>query len=187
MLTRDEQRELLRFAREAIRSELLGQPPVNSSSLHPNLLKPSGAFVTIRVNGELRGCIGYVEPTLPLAEVIADVAVKAATQDFRFEPLSLATLNSSTISISVLTLPQRISSIREILVGTHGVILLQGMKKGLLLPEVAVEHGWTCEEFVEGVTWKAGLSPGAWRDEGTTLSVFTTDVFHEEQTPEQQV
>lgn len=180
MLTRDEQQELLQFARKAIRSALLGESPVSSGSLHPNLMVPCGAFVTIRVNNELRGCIGHVEPTIPLADVVADVAVKAATQDFRFTPLTIDALDSSTIFISVLTPVQRISSIEDITLGVHGLILIQGRHKGLLLPEVAVEHEWTREEFVEGVTLKAGLSRGAWKEEGTLIAVFTTDVYRDE-------
>jgi AmmeMemoRadiSam system protein A len=153
---------------------------VSSSGLSSNLLKPSGAFVTIRVDRELRGCIGYVEPTFPLADVVADVAVKAATQDFRFEPLSVADLHSSTITISVLAPPARITSIEDIEVGVHGLILVKGKHKGLLLPEVATERGWSRDAFLEGVTLKAGLPPGSWNEEGALLFTFTADVFGDE-------
>jgi AmmeMemoRadiSam system protein A len=180
MLTRDEQRELLQFARQSIRNGLLGEPPLSSSGVSENLLKPSGAFVTVRVDRELRGCIGYVEPTFPLADVVADVAVRAATQDLRFEPLSLAALDSSTITISVLAPPTKISSIDEIQIGVHGLILLKGNHKGLLLPEVASERGWSRGEFLEGVTLKAGLPPGSWKEENAVLFIFTADVFSDE-------
>jgi AmmeMemoRadiSam system protein A len=177
MLHQEEQRELLSIAREAIRCALRGEPLIMVTPVHAALQKPSGAFVTIHVDDHLRGCIGYVEPVFPLATVVAEVGVKAATQDFRFVPLGPAELDHASISISVLSQPQRIQSFDHIEVGVHGLIIENGIHKGLLLPQVAAEHHWGREAFLDAVAQKAGLYPGAWRDPESVVSVFSAEVF----------
>lgn len=177
MLHHEEQRELLALARQAIRCALLGVPLVRVTPVHAALLRPSGAFVTIHVDEQLRGCIGYVEPVFPLVEVVVEVAVKAATQDYRFVPLGLADLDHTSISISVLTPPQRIHSLDEIEVGLHGLIIENGERKGLLLPQVAVEHQWGRQAFLEAVSLKAGMHAHAWEDKESVISVFSAEVF----------
>jgi AmmeMemoRadiSam system protein A len=177
MLHQEEQRELLSIARQAIRCALRGVPLIRVTPVHAALQKPSGAFVTIHVDDHLRGCIGYVEPVFPLADVVAEVAMKAATQDYRFVPLGVAELDHASISISVLTPPQRIHSFHEIEMGIHGLIIENGIHKGLLLPQVAVEHHWGREAFLDAVSLKAGLHAGAWRDPESVVSIFTADVF----------
>ena len=173
MLHQEEQRELLALARQAIRCALLGVPFIKVTPVHGVLERPCGAFVTIHVDDHLRGCIGYVEPVFPLVEVVVEVAVKAATQDFRFVPLELTEIDHTSIAISVLTPPMRISSVDQIEVGLHGLIIEKGLQKGLLLPQVAVEHQWGREAFLEAVSaagvrrfivharkaWLQGLSP----------------------------
>jgi AmmeMemoRadiSam system protein A len=177
MLHQEEQRELLAVARQAIRCALLGVPFIRVTPVHAALQKPNGAFVTIHVDDRLRGCIGYVEPVFPLVEVVVEVAVKAATQDYRFAPLGLADLDHASISISVLTPPKRIHSFDEIEVGIHGLILENGILKGLLLPQVAVEHHWGREAFLDAVSLKAGMHAQAWRDPESLISVFSAEVF----------
>ncbi len=177
MLHQEEQRELLSIAREAIRCALRGVPLIRVTPVHAALQKPSGAFVTIYVDDHLRGCIGYVEPVFPLADVVAEVATKAAAHDVRFVPLEAAELDHASISISVLTLPRRIQSFDEIQVGLHGLIIENGIHKGLLLPQVAVEHHWGRDAFLDAVALKAGLHAGAWRDPESVISIFSAEVF----------
>ncbi|MDH3251988.1 MAG: AmmeMemoRadiSam system protein A [Ignavibacteria bacterium] len=177
MLHQEEQRELLALARQAIRCALLGVPFIKVTPVHGVLERPCGAFVTIHVDDHLRGCIGYVEPVFPLVEVVVEVAVKAATQDFRFVPLELTEIDHTSIAISVLTPPMRISSVDQIEVGLHGLIIEKGLQKGLLLPQVAVEHQWGREAFLEAVSLKAGMHANAWQDPESVISVFTAEVF----------
>lgn len=184
MLTHELRRELLRIARSSIAAALqpAGQNPGNPD-IHTSkeLLKPQGAFVTIRVNGELRGCIGYMESLLPLAEVVSEVAVKAAFDDPRFLPMQLSELEQATLEISVLSPMRRISSVDEIKVGEHGLMLELDFGKGVLLPQVATEYGWNAEEFLEAVCRKSGLHRWAWKDPAARISVFSAEVIHEEE------
>ena len=143
------------------------------------LADPAGAFVTLRLNHELRGCIGYIESSDPLAGVIDEVAEKAAFEDPRFPPLTPDEFRQVHIEISVLSPMKRITSIEEITVGTHGLLLKHGWHRGLLLPQVATEYGWGREEFLESVARKAGVSRTAWRDENTKLFIFSATVFEE--------
>lgn len=185
MLTHEHRRELLRIARSSIAAALQQQSGHTSGDLdiHPSreLLIPRGAFVTIRIDRELRGCIGYMESLLPLAEVVAEVAVKAALDDPRFPPLHTSELERATLEISVLSPMRRISSKDEIKVGEHGLMLEHGFGKGVLLPQVATEYGWNAEEFLEAVCRKSGLHRWAWKDPGATISVFSAEVIDEEE------
>jgi AmmeMemoRadiSam system protein A len=143
------------------------------------LADPAGAFVTLRINHTLRGCIGYIESSDPLSSVIDEVAEKAAFEDPRFPPLAPDEFRRVHIEISVLSQMQRITSIEEITVGTHGLFLEQGWHRGLLLPQVASEYGWGREEFLDNVARKAGVARTAWRDENTRLFIFSATVFEE--------
>ncbi len=185
MLTHEERRELLRIARSSIAAALQAQSDQATGDLdiHPSkeLLKPRGAFVTIRIDRELRGCIGYMESLLPLAEVVAEVAVKAAIDDPRFPALQTPELERATLEISVLSPMRRISSKDEIRVGEHGLMLEHGFGRGVLLPQVATEYGWNAEEFLEAVCRKSGLHRWAWKDPGSRISVFSAEVIDEEE------
>jgi len=148
-------------------------------ALNGVLAEPAGAFVTLRIDHTLRGCIGYIESSDPLSSVIDEVAEKAAFEDPRFPPLTPDEFRRVHIEISVLSPMKRIKSIEEIVVGTHGLLLEHGWHRGLLLPQVATEYGWGREEFLDNVARKAGLPSGAWRDEMTKLYVFSAVVFEE--------
>ena len=180
MLSKDEQKELLAIARRAVERVLHKSPiaPVIPSS--GSLAFPGGAFVTLRLNGELRGCIGYVESPLSVAQVVAEVAVKAARDDPRFPAVTREELRDLVFEVSVLSPLRRVHDISEIRVGEHGLVLEFGGGRGLLLPQVAREHGWTREEFLDNTARKAGLAAGAWRGLHATLFVFSAEVFHEE-------
>jgi AmmeMemoRadiSam system protein A len=143
------------------------------------LSQRGGAFVTIREEGELRGCIGYIESPLPLWRVVKEVAEKAAFEDPRFHPLEPDEFEQMTIEISVLTAPQRMKTPDEIVIGEHGLIIEFDGRRGLLLPQVATEYGWDREEFLQHVCRKAGLAPGAWRAPGATIYLFRADIIGE--------
>jgi AmmeMemoRadiSam system protein A len=182
MLNSEEKRELLRIARDAIRCLLEGEEFPMPSPARGALAQPSGAFVTIRIAHDLRGCIGYIESTNAVADVVADVAVKAAFEDPRFPPLTIAEFKHVTLEVSVLTPLRAISDISEIKVGEHGLLLELGHRRGLLLPQVAVEYGWDREEFLANVSRKAGLPRDAWRDPKATIYIFSAEIVGEEAT-----
>jgi AmmeMemoRadiSam system protein A len=179
-LSSDERRTLLTIARESIGAALDGrrfQPPEVTGVL----CEKRGAFVTLhtRRTADLRGCIGYVEPLFPLAETISRAAVAAALNDRRFEPVAPGELGDLTIEISVLSVPKPIRP-EEITVGVHGLIISQGGRSGLLLPQVATEYGWDRKTFLEHTCHKAGLSADAWHHPGAQLLAFSATVFGEE-------
>ena len=181
MLTPDEKRELLGIARESIASTLRQKPYSPSFSPEGNLSRHCGAFVTIRLHHDLRGCIGYIESAQPLAEVVAEVAAKAAIEDPRFPAMTIAELGKATLDVSVLSPIQPVKDIQEIEVGKHGLLLELGMRRGLLLPQVAVEYRWTREEFLENTARKAGLFREAWKDPRAKIYMFSAEVVEEEE------
>jgi AmmeMemoRadiSam system protein A len=169
---------LLGIARSSIAAALIHKPaPQHRPS--EELLAQGGAFVTIRINGELRGCIGFLEATMPLALVVGEAGVKAALEDPRFPPMSQEELAEAVLEISVLNPMRIVHDISDVRVGEHGVMLEHGPYRGVLLPQVATEFGWNNEEFLDAVSRKAGLNVGAWREPGARISVFSAEVFDE--------
>lgn len=170
---------LLRAARAAIEAYL--RSGARSAPDRPSareLLRKRGVFVTLYLRGRLRGCVGYVRPFTPLYRAVAECAVSSAVEDGRFRPLSLLDLPDTEIEISVLSGLDEAAGAAGIRVGTHGLLVTQGDRRGLLLPKVAVEHGWTPEQFLEQTCLKAGLSLQAWKN-GATVERFTATVFSE--------
>lgn len=160
----------------AVRGERLHEPRSAGDEALPGA---AGAFVTLRrADGELRGCIGYVEAPGTLEETVALAAAAAATRDGRFVSVSPAELPELVVEISVLSAPVPISP-EAVVVGRHGLIVEKGGRRGLLLPQVPAEQGWDREEFLEGTCRKAGLSAGAWREKATRLYAFEAEVFSE--------
>jgi AmmeMemoRadiSam system protein A len=139
----------------------------------------AGAFVTIKINGELRGCIGYPEPEMPLVAVIDHCAVSAAISDPRFPALRADEWDDIEVEISVLGPIERVADIADVVVGQHGLIAEAGRRRGLLLPQVASERNWTATEFAAQTCLKAGLPRDAWRG-GATLFRFEAEVFGEQ-------
>jgi AmmeMemoRadiSam system protein A len=137
-----------------------------------------GAFVTLHKAGQLRGCIGYVAPIYPLYEAVIECTVAAATQDPRFPPVTLEELPQIDVEISALSPMEEVENISTIEVGVHGLVISQHGRRGLLLPQVAVEYGWDCERFVRETCRKAGLSPDAWQ-QGAKIEKFSAMVFGE--------
>jgi AmmeMemoRadiSam system protein A len=143
----------------------------------PALAAPGAAFVTLHVAGQLRGCIGTVERRRPLWQVVSEMAAAAATRDPRFPPLDAADLGALTVEISVLTPDVVIGGPEDIEIGRHGLDVRRGGVRGLLLPQVAVEHQLNGERFLAETCRKAGLAGDAWREAGTEIRAFEADVF----------
>jgi AmmeMemoRadiSam system protein A len=169
---------LLRLARAAIRHRLSGGPAPESPS-GGALGEQRGAFVTLRRNGELRGCVGTLAARDPLVDVVRRMAVSAATEDPRFEPIADGELEGIRISISALSELRPLRGPEELVVGRDGVVVQRGWHRGTLLPVVAVEHGWSAEELLRHTCLKAGLPPTAWEDGETVLETFSAEEFGE--------
>ena len=181
MLSREEQHALLELARESIALALAGRGENLARRVPAGMLaRPAGAFVTIRLAGELRGCIGYVMPDLPLAQVVEEVAVKAATEDPRFPRLTQSEFANSSLEVSVLSPPEKVEDFTKITVGRDGLIVERGNRRGLLLPQVATEQEWDREMFLSQTCRKAGLPSGAWKEPETRVFRFGAEVFGEE-------
>ncbi|KPJ60728.1 MAG: hypothetical protein AMJ46_05270 [Latescibacteria bacterium DG_63] len=178
-LSDPEQKKLLSIARRSIEAALK-QKSVPQFEIHESSLKaPMGAFVTLRKMGELRGCIGRLMADRPLHKVISEMAVAAATQDHRFSPVSPPELESIDIEISVLSPMKKMTSIEDLTLGTHGILITEGARSGCYLPQVADETGWSKEEFLRRCcAEKAGLEPDAWKGNAEVF-LFTADVFAE--------
>lgn len=179
-LNEDQKIFLLELAREAIQHNLTSGKSLKKKIKDPKLIEQRGAFVTLKVNNQLRGCIGFPLPYKPLWETIREVAVSAATQDYRFQPLNLEELSETKIEISVLTLPVSVKDIKEIEVGKHGIIISKGSCKGLLLPQVPVESDWDLETYLSHGCLKAGLEEDEWKKgKGVQIEIFSAQVFSE--------
>ncbi len=189
-LTFEEGRFLVALARRAASTLLRTGKRISVPEDTPTQLRQkSGVFVTLNsLTGgrhDLRGCIGYPLPTLPLVEATIASAIESATGDPRFPPVTPMELDSIVIEVSVLTPPQQIvcedcqDYPKEIDVGRDGLIVERGWFKGLLLPQVPVEWGWDREEFLANCCMKAGLPPDAWLLRGTKVSKFQALIFEE--------
>lgn len=178
LLTAAQQEFLLRLARETITAHLRGEKKPSPAAADPVLKGKRGAFVTLHIDGDLRGCIGYPLPYKPLIETISEMALAAATQDTRFESIREDELGRLRIEISALTLPVPIQDPAEIEVGRHGIIVSKGGRQGLLLPQVPTEYGWDRETFLRHGCLKAGLPDDAWQ-KGASIQVFEAQVFSE--------
>ncbi len=169
-------RALLRAARDAIEAAVLRREERPGDEEDAPAMRALGAaFVTLRrEDGELRGCIGELEARRPLVDSVRGCAASAALRDPRFSPMTPPELSGLRIGISVLTPAEPVQGPEDVEVGVHGVIVERGIRRGVLLPEVAVEQGWDAETFVSYCCRKAGLPPDAWRDPETTIEVFET-------------
>ncbi len=177
-LTPAQQEILLQLAREAISFFIKTGDTLKKDIPDKTLLKKRGAFVTLKIKGKLRGCIGYLIPYKPLIATIIDAAVSAASSDPRFQPLTTDELQEAKIEISVLTPPRPVKDIHEIEVGIHGIIISKGSNKGLLLPQVPIEWNWDLETYLEHGCLKAGLDKDEWKTDAK-IEIFSAQVFSE--------
>lgn len=186
MLTKQEGELAVRLARRAIEECLKKGLKLNPDNLPTVFSENRGVFVTLnkkKQSMELRGCIGRPYPVLPLGEAIIVSAINAARDDPRFSPVKLEEINDLFIEVTVLTVPNRINAKPKdlpgkIVIGRDGLIVATGMCSGLLLPQVAVEHGFDCTEFLCQTCMKAGLMPDAWLN-GAEVYSFEGQIFEE--------
>jgi AmmeMemoRadiSam system protein B/AmmeMemoRadiSam system protein A len=175
-LSPEEKKELLALARRTLEAFVRNGtvPPYDTSNVH--FTDPRGAFVTLTKKGDLRGCIGYIEPVAPLFKAVQQCAVYAASEDPRFSPVTPRELADIAVEISVLTTPRKINDPRLVQVGKHGLILSRNGRRGVLLPQVATDNGWEREEFLSQACLKAGLPSDDWK-KGAVIEVFEAIVF----------
>ena len=177
----EERRILLDLARQTIDARLGGRPLPQPRTDSPTLNEVRGAFVTLKIDERLRGCIGHVIGVVELWCAVRDNAVAAAFEDPRFQPLTPEELERVRIEISALT-PLRISQPEGVVVGRDGILIEHGAARGLLLPQVAVEYGWDRQTFLDQTCRKAGLEAGCWSHPDTIISTFSAEVFGEDET-----
>ncbi len=177
-LTDEERKTLLALARQALEEGVGGVKVAKElPDPAPALMEPRGAFVTLRKQTKLRGCIGHVLTSEPLYKTVQECAVAAALADPRFAPVTPDEVSSLHIEISVLSVPAEIAPER-IVIGEHGLLITQGRRRGLLLPQVPATWKWDREQFLEETCVKAGLPQDAWR-KGARIEAFTAEVFEE--------
>ena len=182
MLNTEQRKRLLELARKTIEVHLKTGKRLEVKEADPVFNKEMGAFVTLRLRGELKGCIGNIIGRGPMYLAVRDLAIESATRDPRFTPVRLEELKDIEIEISVLSVPETIKDPDKIIMGVHGVIVRRGFNSGIFLPQVATETGWSKDEFMnELCAQKAGLPADAWRDPSTEIQVFTAEVFSENQ------
>ena len=178
-LTEDDRRALVAYARETIDRFVRTSTAPMSRDVAPRLLRRQGAFVTIRKDGELRGCVGRLVPNGPLHWLVGAVALEAAVADPRFGPVRPNELGRLEVEVSLLTMPRQVPGPDDLVPGRDGVVLVKDGKSAVFLPEVAADEGWTRDEWLDELSVKAGLEKGAWRD-GAMLFAFRTEVIREE-------
>jgi AmmeMemoRadiSam system protein A len=169
-----ERTALLRLAHESILSALEHREiPLDPPTSH--LSEPRGAFTSLYLRGELRGCVGYVLPVSPVYRAVAETARAAAFEDTRFYPLTLPEARDLKVELSILSPPKPISA-EAVEIGRHGLLISRAGHRGLLLPQVPTEHHWDRTTFLEQTCRKAGLPMDAWQN-GATIEAFTAEVF----------
>lgn len=186
-ISTEEKLILLNAARDSIKSKFeeteIQTPDYNK---YPTLKSKSGAFVTLTENKNLRGCIGYIISNKKLFDTVCDAAIQAAFHDLRFYPLQKNELERISIEISILSEPFPLKSYDEIKLGVHGLIIEEEGRRGLLLPQVPIEHKMNKEEYLDAICQKAGLPKNLWREKQVNLSGFTATVFSEESIKEEK-
>ncbi len=182
-ITNEEKIVLIKLARKSIEVVLNieSDDPKIDPAKYPVLDSKSGVFVTIKIGTELRGCIGYITTDKPLVETIKDAATAAAFQDPRFPPLQQSEYHGIDLEISILSEPYPMNDYNEIVLGEHGLILEEHGKRGLLLPQVPLEHGMDKNQFLNAICRKAGLPEEEWKERKLNMYLFTATVFSEDE------
>ncbi|KJJ85695.1 dioxygenase [Candidatus Omnitrophus magneticus] len=176
----EQKKKLLEIARNSLKYYLETGKKLEINIEDKLLLKELGAFVTLHKYGQLRGCIGHITAQGPLYLTVRDMAIAAGTTDPRFSPVRIQEMDSIDIEISVLSQPEKIKDYKKIEMGNHGVIVQQGFKSGVYLPQVATETGWSREEFMNSLcAHKTGIESNAWKTGACDIYIFTAEVFGE--------
>lgn len=181
-INKKQQEKLLKIARKTLESYLTNKKIPEFEIKEEELNEKLGAFVTLRKNGNLRGCIGQIEPSDdPLWQVVRRMAIEAATKDSRFPSVKAKELDEIEIEISVLSKPEKIKDPAKTVLGKHGVIIRKGQQGGVFLPQVATENNWDLDTFMgELCSQKAGLVWDCWKKGEVDIYIFTAQVFEEE-------
>jgi len=180
-LSKEQKKALLKAARITIKQMLTGKKDPAMPALDADIFgEKYGLFVTITNRKQLRGCIGYIEGIKSLREAVKDLAIQAAFNDPRFEPVTKSELGDLEIEISVLYPLEEVKNINEIQVGKHGLVMERGFQKGLLLPQVAKEYNWSREEFMNQTCRKSGMENYCWEN-GAKIYKFEAEVFNEKE------
>lgn len=173
---------LLDIARKSIEAVVKQEPIPFFSTDHPDIQGKQGVFVTMKTHGKLRGCIGRFISEIPLYQLVSEVAVSSATEDFRFESnrIKPSELNNLEIEISVLSTLQLIKNPLDFEFGKHGIFIKRGSRVGCFLPQVAIETGWSKEAFLSHCcSSKAGLPADAWKHGDVEIYIFTAEIIEE--------
>ena len=185
--------KLIHFARENIEHFLTKRKKFDvPKDIKDRFSDKGGAFVTLNTysmkhGNPLRGCIGYILPVFPLWETVHKVSISSAVDDPRFFSVKLDEMDDITIEISILSVPEKLivsdpqEYLNKIVVGRDGLIISRGAHKGLLLPQVPIEHdrNWDVLTFLQQTCQKAWLGADAWKEEETTVESFTATIFEE--------
>jgi len=177
MLDGRDKTALLNLARKTLETHFNRRSIPAFKTDSPGLIEPKGAFVSLHKDRQLRGCIGQLDPGSELFRVVQECALSAAFSDSRFAPLQEKELSELDIEISVLTPFRRVQDLDEITVGKHGLYIVRGHCRGLLLPQVAQQYGWDRTNFLQQTCYKAGLTDAAWEDPQTEIYTFEAEVF----------
>ncbi len=179
MLSKTDATTLLKIARDAIINQIKGTDYSPTPREEEALNQHSGCFVTITQEGRLRGCIGNFQSQQPLFQEVANMAVAAASQDPRFQPMGRDELDNFSLEITVLSPLEKIDDTNLIEVGTHGIYIIKGHNRGVLLPQVATEYGWDRKTFLQQTCVKAGLPENSWQLPGVEIYIFSGQIIHE--------
>lgn len=180
-LNEHDKKWLLQLSRATLKGlfDSTRKPSLEPSEIPSAVQEKRGAFVTLKKNSTLRGCIGYVEGIMPLYKAVMENTENAALKDPRFQPLQRDEIADIIIEISAMSPLQEISGIDDVKIGEHGLLMEKGFFRGLLLPQVAVENNFSAGEFLEQTCLKAGLPPDSWKDNDTIIYTFSAEVFSE--------
>jgi AmmeMemoRadiSam system protein A len=176
-LTAADKQLLLEIVRTNIEAALAKKAVPELPELPEIFKQDRGAFVTLEKQGQLRGCIGYIEARKPLYLAVAEMAIAAAFHDPRFPPVQQEEWPDITVEISILSPLLEIKDIKEIEVGRHGLYIVQGVHGGLLLPQVATDYKWDRLTFLQQTCHKARLPSNAWQDKQTKIFIFSADII----------
>ena len=176
-LSEQQKQELLTLARMTVVDFVKNKRTPEPEMKDPRLLANGATFVTINRNHQLRGCVGNIQPVMPLYRSVIGNAVAASSRDRRFPPMTPAELADMEVEVTVLSPLEPLDDVKNIRIGTHGLYLIRGQQGGVFLPQVPVEQKWDLPTYLEQLCYKAGLPKDAWKDKDAQLFIFSADII----------